>query len=160
MEYRKVIETLRIMASKSKIANDVFHDFAARERARNQLTVDTLYYRMKAGGFTYSKDECRDVIKGLGSLGIGTLKTDTGGRVIALVNIKHTLQSIGKAAIAEKNTAKLDDYNQRNKYTPIPVAKEVTAPPAPEPRLYCPMYPARDAMPPPQGQGRLHGQED
>lgn len=129
MEYRKVIETLRIMASKSKVANDVFHDFAARERARNQLTVDTLYYRMKAGGFNYSKEECRDVIRGLGSLGIGTLKTNNSGKVIALVDIRHTLQSVGKAAIAERSMApRLDPYAQRNKYSPLKVPQETPKP--------------------------------
>ncbi len=132
MEYRKVIETLRIMASKSKVANDVFHDFAARERARNQLTVDTLYYRMKAGGFNHSKDECRDVIKGLGTLGIGMLQMNSRGHITALVNIKHTLQSIGKAAIAERSATapKLESYTQRNKYSRLAMSQKTSETPA------------------------------
>lgn len=132
MENKKLIETLRSMAKNSKAANDLFHDFATRSRARGQLLVETTYYRMKRQGFHYSKQEIADIFTALAESGIGTLKRGQKGSVVALTGIRIQLQSLGKAAI-QPTVANVATYAPRHRYSPL-LRDETPAIVKPEPK--------------------------
>lgn len=117
MEMQKAIETLRNMASKSSAANDLFHSFATRQRARGQLTVRGIQLRMKKEGFNHKNAEYADILKGMADCGIGKLKRNSRGTVYALTNITIQLQSLGKSIIERK--VMLKNNAPRHRYSPI-----------------------------------------
>jgi hypothetical protein len=95
------IETVQKLTNEAKVNpvwNAVAHVFALRERARSQVTVTALEQRMKDEGFEFGREDYENVLKLLASVGVGKLVRDTKGRINALVDIKVTLQSIGKVA--------------------------------------------------------------
>lgn len=113
---------LKKEADKNKVFNDVCAVFALRERARSQVTVNALKAAMEKNGFTYAKDDYKDVIARLARLGVGKLNKDSKGRVRGLTDVKYTLQSIGLTAVGEK--LNLAPFNARNKFTKLPDIQE------------------------------------
>lgn len=127
MELARAIEILKNMATTNKAANDVFHDFATRERARGQVTLRALTLRMKKEGFNHDAKAYAQVLKSLADCGFGDLRMNKRGNVIGVFGIRTTLQSIGKAIIGR--TEKVIKYAPRNKYSPL------KSEPVPEPAL-------------------------
>lgn len=115
MSTKQLIEALKSATSTNKCMEAVLIMWAHRERARHQVTVHALYQRMRAEGFTeYNAEEYRKVLGEIGKLGFGKIKYDKSGRVTALVELKTTLQSIGKAATGVESSFEI--YNRRNQY--------------------------------------------
>lgn len=98
--------------------NAVVHDFALRRRTRSQITLHALEQRMKLEGFTWTRDQCRNVLKLLGSCGVGKIDTDKEGNVIAIRDIKVTLQSIGRAVVGKEP---IKQFNKRNTFGKLAV---------------------------------------
>lgn len=115
----KVIEILRKEASTNPAFNAICHSFALRERARYQVTVQALHYRMATEGFAFKKEEYQTALKFLGALGFGAVKYNKRAEPIGLYGITSTLQSIGKAAIGGES--KLKGYKQRHKFSDLPL---------------------------------------
>lgn len=123
-----LVDKLRIRANESKVFNVLCHVFALRERTRGQITIQSLSSKMKKEGFNFTKDEYRNELRFLASIGIGTLETSRRGTITALKNIKITLQSIGQAAVDSKN--KIKPANFQTVYNKISLTK---TPPKPKP---------------------------
>lgn len=136
MDTKKMIETLRNDAAKDKVLDEVLHVFATRERTRFILTVHGLMQRMKREGFEHGYEEYAKILKHLGALGLGQVIHDSKGRVIALKEIKITLQSLGKAVYA-KGESNLESYRKRNKFQKVTFRSpraSTDAPPAAKPQ--------------------------
>ena len=117
------INTLRREAARNPVVNDVCHMFAQRKRARHQVTIRALSLRMKAEGFKHSDKEYGTVLKLLADTGFGTLQKNNRG-VLALVNVKTTLQSLGQAVIG--NTQELKARKLRHTFSALaPIAQMV-----------------------------------
>lgn len=108
------IEKLKQAAKINPVANAVFHVFASRERARNQVTVASLAKRMAAEGFNYPAAEYPPVLELLASLGFGHLVKNKAGQAVALKDVKVTLQSIGLAACGQ--APKLQGFQPRRRF--------------------------------------------
>lgn len=121
-----LIHELQKEASKNKAFSDVCTVFALRERARAQVTVNSLKATMDSKKYTYSKDDLRHVIARLAALGIGTLHKDSKGRVRALVNVKYTLQSIGLAAVGKQ--LNLSGFKKPNRFSKVLVNTPLKSP--------------------------------
>jgi hypothetical protein len=92
------IERLTTEAKSNPVWNAVAHVFALRERARSQVTIQALMQKMREEGFNWDRKDYEQVLRLLASVGVGRLVSDSKGRPLALVDIKLTLQSIGKVA--------------------------------------------------------------
>lgn len=123
---KNMVEALRAEAQGNKVFSAVCHIFALRERARRQVTIAALRNKMSIEGFEFTTAQLQSVLKFMASLGIGKLDQDSKGRIRALKEIKHTLQSIGNAAIAKGE--KLDRYDAIDPLIKLPGA---TAAPQP-----------------------------
>lgn len=99
----QIVEALRREAQVNPAFNAVCHMFALRERARQQVTIGSLTLRMTQEGYNFKKTDYQKILKFLSTLGIGTIDIGPGNEVRALKNIHITLQSIGQAAVADKN---------------------------------------------------------
>ncbi len=126
MTTQNLVTELKNKATQDKVFNDVCVVFATRDRARFTVTVGGLMQRMKKDGFTYGPSELQPVLRFLASLGLGHLQM-SAGKVIALTDVKTTLQSIGSVALGQ--TTALAKFRQRHKFHAIPV-KSITAPAA------------------------------
>lgn len=119
MKLSESLKTLQKQSVEHRVVNDVLHVFAVRKRARSMITIRGLAARMKAEGFEeHSDDDYRKVLKLLAEAGFGKLEMDTKGRVVALKDIRVTLQSIGKAVLNEE--VKLKGFTPRTKYEKVP----------------------------------------
>ncbi len=132
-ETKTVVAALRKMAQMNKVALDVFHMWAMRQRARHSVTIVGLTQRMKAEGFQHTPGEYGNLLAALAVLGIGTLEKDAKGRPVALTWLTISLQSLGVAAI-DNTTIDVMPFKQRNRYeeiapTPTPISRP--APSAP-----------------------------
>ncbi len=117
MDRETAIDSLKKEAAGNPVASAVFHMFAARERARQTVTVGALDQRMKSEGFEFDREEYVKILKLLANMGLGKIEVNSKGRVTALKDVKMTLQSIGMAAIGEKmNLAAL---KQRNRFSQL-----------------------------------------
>lgn len=114
MEKKQVVEVLKKTATKSKVANDVFHAWALRERTRNVVTVEALAQRMKKEGYEYPNHEYAALLRQLSQIGLGKLETSATGKVKALTDVRLTLQSIGQAAVGDDKS--LTGWRPRNKF--------------------------------------------
>lgn len=123
MNTNNAINALKELSSKSKAASDFFHDCALRERTRGQITLMGLKLRMKRSGFEYSTAEYANILKAMADCGFGTLRLDSKGKIFALINVKTTLQSIGRAVVSGSPDSPLKNLAPRHKYSPL-VASE------------------------------------
>jgi predicted ABC-class ATPase len=103
--------------------------FSKRQRARNQVTVRALALRMKEEGYDHSAEDYAKVLKAMADAGLGQLKFDRTGEVIALVNVQTTLQSVGQAVIGKAKN--LQEFKQRRKFKDFEELEEGAAPAAP-----------------------------
>lgn len=109
----KLVDVLSREAKENKAFNAFAHVCALRKRARGQITMVGLAQRMKKEGFNYTPAEYEKILKFLAAHNLGKLRTNSKGRVVALDDIKLSLQSIGAAAISGDN---LKTWKQRNQY--------------------------------------------
>lgn len=116
-----LIDNLKKEAQTNEAFNAVCHMFALRKRARNDVTVEALTRRMEKEGFKYTKEQYVDILKTMSKLGIGKLDSTASGKVRALKDVKMTLQSIGKAAVA---TSDLRTFRKRNRFAAIDIPRE------------------------------------
>lgn len=123
--HEKIIDALRTEAQTNKVFASVMLVFAVRERARYQVTIPALKYRMQKEGYNFTVEQLAKVLSFLASLSIGKLSFDAGGKVKALIDIKLTLQSVGQAAMGQ--IAITEQFKQARRYAPLAV------PPAPKP---------------------------
>lgn len=114
MNQSTVLSSLQEIARSSEAANAVFHLWAARKRARHQVTIHSLAQRMRQEGFNFTPQEYAQVIEKLGKLGLGNVEKDRRGRIRALKGVNLTLQSIGSVAVGGKKS--LDKFSQRKSY--------------------------------------------
>lgn len=118
MNMQETIVALKREAAVNPCANAVFHVFALRQRARQQVTIVALTAKMEDEGFKFKVNQYQDLLKFLANLDLGTLAMDSKGRIRALTQVKITLQSIGEAAIGTKT--KFDSFKQRAKFRVLP----------------------------------------
>jgi hypothetical protein len=118
MNEQTAIQTLKKEIKSNPAADAVFHLFAARQRARHQVTVRALFYKMSKEGFKFTKSDYAAVLKRVGQLGFGRIEYDRTGNVQALKDIKVTLQSLGEAVIRQEQVA-ISAYNKRNRFTQL-----------------------------------------
>lgn len=116
---KEVIKALQDQRTKDPVLDAVCTVFAARQRARDRVTMQALRERMKKEGFLYADADYARILKLLGTLGLGRIHADHKGRVIALSDIKVTLQSVGMAAVGQATV--MDRHWKRNKFQKIPV---------------------------------------
>jgi len=116
MNYKDMVEKLKVSCKTDKTLDAIMHVFALRERARSQVTLGGLAQRMKSAGFEYGREQYVKALTELASAGLGKLQKDSKGRVQALVEIKVALQSLGKAVL-EKGEPK--PFKQRSTYQKI-----------------------------------------
>lgn len=121
MEKTQVIETLKKEAKSNPTANAVFHVWALRERTRDQVTLEALTAKMHREGYEFEKSEYAALLDKLGKLGFGTIRVKNG-RTEALTGVKTTLQSIGSAALGERQ--RLQDWHQKNRFTELAASAE------------------------------------
>lgn len=133
---KAVIDALREEAKFNGDFAAVAKVFSNRERSRAQVTVNTLKAAMAAEQWNLTTEAAQHIIKFLADLKLGTLHKDTKGRIRGLINIKYTLQSIGKAAIVPMENA-LSTFKHRTKQASLPTAPMKTPPPVqrPAPKL-------------------------
>lgn len=129
---KEVISTLKLEAKKSPAADAVFHVWALRKRARSIVTLAALDQKMRQEGFHYAKSDYAPLLKLLASLGVGHLSIDSKGRVVALKDIKTTLQSLGKA-ICEGEASNVKTFRKRARFTPVPAHIAPEAPQVKQP---------------------------
>lgn len=116
---KQLIEALKHEATTNTTSNAVLHMWALRERARHEVTIHGLSCRMKKEGFTHDKKDYEPLLRRMADLGVGKLKVDGKGRIVALVEVKTTLQSIGKAVCGNQFKA-LEPYKSKNRYVSVP----------------------------------------
>lgn len=141
MTQQEIIETLKNEVTKSKAAEAIATSWAARDRARYQVTLEALGQRMKKEGFDFDQTEYANWLKLLARLGFGKLETDSRGRVIALRSTAVRLQSIGAVALGQSK--ELVKFRQRHKFTDIrlnpTLQKPLSPPPTPKVEIKAPM---------------------
>lgn len=109
-----LVSRLKQALGESRALDATLHMFAARERARADVTIGSLAQRMKREGFNFNTNEYDQVLRFLAELGFGTLEYDKRGKVKALREISVSLQSIGRVALGQDK--KLLKFNPRNKF--------------------------------------------
>lgn len=147
---KELIQTLAAETSKDPTLNAVLHMFAARDRARAQVTLQALAARMKEEGFSYEDAEYIRVLRLLAKLGVGRLETDSSGRVKALKDVKVTLQSIGLAGLGQ--LSRIEHLNKRNRFQKVGVNRPTIVKVSPEIKLepaYAPHRPRIQPRPAP-----------
>lgn len=97
----ELVKKLKKEAETNDCAKAVFLMWALRERARREVTVNTLSVSMTKQGFFYPVNRYRDLLKTLASFNLGKLKLDSKGKVVALIDVTARLQSVGKSAISQ-----------------------------------------------------------
>lgn len=120
MDKAKAIEACKQAAKTNQAINDMFHDFALRERARGQITVRAFYNRMKKQGFEHNSLDYAEGLKLLAECGFGELRRGKKGSVIGLFGVKTALQSLGQVVVGKRR--ELKNYAPRAKYSPIAVS--------------------------------------
>lgn len=120
---KDVVAMLRERANKSVAFNAMVHVFALRERTRQQITLANLFQVMLREGFRHTKLEYAKELEFMAALGIGKLEHDSKGRLRALKGIQVTLQSIGLAAAAKKDS--LDRVTLIPTFTSLPIITDV-----------------------------------
>jgi hypothetical protein len=123
------VEVLQKEASSNPLIHAVCLLFAARERARNQVTVLSLKAQMKKEGWQITDAQAREVLEFFAKMNVGKLKYDSKQRVTALVDIKIKLQSLGKAAISKDEN--LESFRPSIRYSELPMQRSVAVLPVP-----------------------------
>lgn len=116
-----IVKALQDKAKSDKTFQSVCTAFAIRERARSQVSVQSLTQTMVAHGYKdFTKEDATKVIGFLANQKLGTLYKDTKGKIRALVNVKYTLQSIGQVALGDSPEVKV--FRQQKHYRALPGA--------------------------------------
>lgn len=118
MNPKEVAALLKAEAASNPVFNAVCMAFAIRERARQQVTIQTLKATMAKEGYKFPTEEYAKILTFLSSLGIGRLDRNAKNKVRGLKDIKVTLQSIGRVATSEGVT-KMDRLNVKNTFTKL-----------------------------------------
>lgn len=108
----------------SETFNAMSQVFSKRERTRQQLVLNSMIAAFKKKGFSFTKQQYKDELAFLASIGIGTLIKGSKGQVRALKDIDITLQSIGRAALS--NGSKLSRFEPSPSFSNLPQPKLYT----------------------------------
>jgi hypothetical protein len=106
-----LVQALQKEAKSNKAFEAVCTLFASRERARHQVTLQSLRYSMLKEGFHFDEETYAQILSFLAKAGVGKIVRNKKNQVTALVEVKYTLQTIGKAALSATD----------RKYSKIPV---------------------------------------
>lgn len=123
----QVIARIRAEAETNACFNAICHVFAIRERARQQVTLDSLAVRMKTEGYKFERKDYGRALSFLALMGIGYIEHDKENNVVALKNIRTTLQSIGQVGVGDKKVLKTFQPDIEFKDLPLPKIERVAA---------------------------------
>lgn len=137
----QVIDTLKQLANSDSVANAVFHMWALRERARHEVTVDGLHARMKKEGFTHAKQQYAPLLELMARLGFGKLYRDGKGNIVALREVRMTLQSIGRAVCGRELKPQLRPFKKKNIFQTMSLNRELMVEPTPPKPIVPPKAP-------------------
>lgn len=126
-----LVQKIRTAANTDRLLSAVCLLWSKRIRARNQVTVTRLATSLEENGFHFTKDEIRSLLQKLADLGLGKLHKNTRGKVLSLVDIRYTLQSVGKAVVAKETNLAI--FSVANKFRKLPEIETVTPAPKKEP---------------------------
>lgn len=118
MKLETIVPVLRTEAASNPVMNDVMSLFASRQRARQEVTLRALYYKMYKEGFSHRREAYAQVLQRLAELGVGEIQKNYRGRIVALKNVRITLQSLGKAVL--QGGMVLRTMRRRNRYQSLP----------------------------------------
>lgn len=121
-----MVDALEKEANTNPAARAVFTMWSKRKRARHMASVSAIKQRLKLDGLEFPTSNYVSMLKLLASLGIGKLEINQKGRVVALREIRTTLQSIGSAAIGDGDN--LNANKQRNQFTKLATTVKVPVP--------------------------------
>lgn len=110
----QITESLHKAASTNKVIHDICFVFAMRDRTRFQVNVGPLRLAMARAGYHLTVKEIEEALVFFASLGIGKLAYDNKKRLKGLVEVRWTLQSIGKTALGEDQ--KVTRSHQQRRY--------------------------------------------
>lgn len=116
-----LVTRLQEEADKNECFNAVMLVFSMRERARQQVTIESLTARMKSEGFNFSKKQYQGVLRQLALFGFGVLEYDKYREVSALKNVNITLQSIGQTVV--QRTGDLKPWRPAVDFKPLTADK-------------------------------------
>lgn len=123
-----VAESLQEKANKDDVFNAICYVFAKRQRARRQVTVAALKQAMEHEGADFSINQYRAALEYLGALDLGKLRYNTRKQVVALTDIKYTLQSIGQVAAAKApDFKKIGKPKETMKFSDLSKAEPIEA---------------------------------
>lgn len=126
----QITQALKQGASANKNINNVCLVFAMRERTRFQVTVGSLRLAMAQEGYMMTVKDIEEVLIFFASVGIGKLHYNNKKRLTGLVEVKWTLQSIGRAALGEAVSVARAERQRR--YANLPgTMQQKTGVPAP-----------------------------
>jgi hypothetical protein len=114
-----LVQALQKEAKSNKAFEAVCTLFASRERARHQVTLQSLRYSMLKEGFHFDEETYAQILSFLAKAGVGKIVRNKKNQVTALVEVKYTLQTIGKAALSATDNVK--SFTPDRKYSKIPV---------------------------------------
>lgn len=108
------ISMIKRHASDSETFRAMCRSFAARKRTKETVTVRALAVRLETEGYIARKEYLQNELYFLAQIGVGTLKKDNNGNIVALTNLKVTLQSVGKAA--GEQVANLKNWKKQKRF--------------------------------------------
>jgi hypothetical protein len=135
-------DAVQLIRKQAKIDNclaNVCHVFTTRERARVEITLQTLDLTMRRERYQYTKDQLATVLRFFATCGIGRLELDAKRRVVALRDIQVKLQDLGFAAIADdKEIPQVQPFKSDTmpKFAPITTTIETPQAPVQVPQAY------------------------
>lgn len=145
--HTQVAEALRKGAATNKAVHAMCLVFAVRERTRFQVNVGPVRLTLAQEGYHFSIKEIEDALTFFASLGVGKLHFDNKKRIKGLVEIRWTLQSIGKAALGEAATVARADRQRRYANLPGTMQQKTQEPVAAAPAPLKAAPPVEPALP-------------
>lgn len=120
----EIAAALQTKALHDDLFNVMCYLFAHRQRTRKQVQLNALKRTVEAEGADFLDKEYQDALKFLASLGIGTIRYNSKGKMLGLYDIKYTLQSVGQAAANKRATLETTSSRRVNKFQDlIPASK-------------------------------------
>lgn len=129
---REVVKALQSEAAHNERFGAIMSMLSERQRGRGNLTIAGLRQKTAEMGGGFSIRDYEHVIQFLASLGLGIIQKNARGRITALTDIEHTLQSIGEAAI--KGNVTFTKFKKKMKFKKldekalVPNQKPILAP--------------------------------
>lgn len=134
MDTDKIVEVLKKEAEKNQTFSLIFQALAKRERARHNLTISSLYQRMKKEGSKLNRTDYVDLITILYSYGVGELDYNKRGKVTGLKDIKISIPSLCRA-ITKTAPELVRIYKRRPTFETIPFKHPSVTTPSPQDKI-------------------------